>query len=179
MFTESEVFCSTVPVCSAMLMNSAPNSSSITGSGFDASASTAFARASTRRRIMWFSAVTSACQPGSTTVVAFASRISAGPRTVSPASSASRSSTGARCSRPPVQSATPSITGTASPAGRAASLGSSTVSPAAIASAMQASTITARSGEAKPKRRRCASVKLASTASWSPNSTGRKASVPA
>ena len=55
------------------------NSSSITGSGRAASATRAAARFSVRRSSRWLSAVTSAVQPGSTTVVALASRISAGP----------------------------------------------------------------------------------------------------
>ena len=48
-------------------------------SGFSLPAGTRLGRGSVRRRIMWSSLVTSALQPGSITVVALASRISAGP----------------------------------------------------------------------------------------------------
>ena len=104
MFTLSEVFCRTAPVCSAMDMKRLLNSSSITGSTRPVSAVRALARCSVRRRIRWFSGVTSAVQPGSTTVVALASRISAGPRSVSPASRASRSKTGASAAAPSTKS---------------------------------------------------------------------------
>ena len=179
MLTDRLVFCSTAPVCSAALMKRLLNSSSITGSGRAASATRAAARVSVRRSSRWLSAVTSAVQPGSTTVVALASRISAGPGMRSSRRSASRSNTGAWCSEPAVQSATVSIGAGGSPPSRGGSAASSTSSPAAVTSATQASTTTSRSGVAKPKRWRCAAVKASSTSACAPKGTGRKLSVPA
>ena len=96
MLTLSEVFCSTAPVCSATFMNRLLNSSSSTGSGRSLPAGDARRRAARcGAGSCGRAAVTSAVQPGSTTVVALASRISAGPAMRSPASSAVRSNTGA------------------------------------------------------------------------------------
>ena len=151
------------------------NSSSITGSGRPVASTRVAARGVVRRRMRWFSGVTSAVQPGSTTVVALASRISAGPARRSPASRASRSKTGASCALPSVNSATVSIGAGAWPAGRGARVASSTASPAAVTSAMQASTTTSRSGVAKPKRWRWAAVKASSTAACVAEGDGQEA----
>ena len=64
---------------------------------------TRVASRSVRRSVMWSSGVISAVQPGSTTVVALASRISAGPAMRSPASRSVRSNTGAARSWSPVK----------------------------------------------------------------------------
>src|SRR5699024_10994741 len=74
-------------------MNRLLNTSSMTGS---ASVPTAWrlGRATMRVMTMWFLAVTAACQPGSMTMVATGSWITAGPSTVSPGSSRSRACTG-------------------------------------------------------------------------------------
>ena len=126
---------------------------------------------------MWFRAVTSAVQPGSITVVALASRTSAGPGRRSPASRAVRSYTGVACSAPWVHMATVS-TGTGAPSARAGRSGSTTASPAAVASTASASATTWRPGVAKPKRVRCADVKASSVAAAFSKGTGRAASVP-
>ena len=55
------------------------------------SATCALIRGVTRLRIRWFCGVTSACQPGSMTVVALVSKISAGPVILSAGASESRS----------------------------------------------------------------------------------------
>ena len=129
-----------------------------------------------RRSSRWFCAVTSAVQPGSTTVVALASRISAGPGRRSPASRAARSNTGAAWSVPPVQTATVS-TAAGAPEARAGSAASATRSPVATASTATASTTSPRSGVAKPNRARCAAVKSSRRAG--PSGTSSAACVPA
>ena len=179
MLTDSEVFCSTAPVCSATLMNRLLNSSSSTGSGFSLPAGTRSGSGSVRRRIMWSSAVTLAVQPGSTEVVALASRISAGPGSVSPARRLVRSNTAARRSAPWVNSVTVSMGSGLVPASRDGRVVSRTVSPAAVASTEICSATSGRSGVAKPKRARCAAVKARVTVSRSDSGTGSAASVPA
>ena len=91
MLTLVEVLRSTVPICSATAMNMLLNSSSRTGSGASPAASWCVVRGVVRVRISCPPAFISAVQPGSTTVVAVASLMIAGPGTRSPASIASRS----------------------------------------------------------------------------------------
>ncbi len=83
-------------------MNRLLNTSSMTGSAFVPMATrlgSAFTRFSTR----CLRAVSSAPQPSSTTVVLCASTISAGPFTVCPGFSLSRSNTGALSHLPPAK----------------------------------------------------------------------------
>ncbi len=155
MLTLMDVFCSTAPVCSATFMNRLLNSSSNTGSGRPLPAAVRAGKGEVRRSVIWSSRVISAVQPGSTTVVALASRISAGPAIRSPASSAVRSNTGASWVSPPEKMPIRSID-SGSPVSRAASVASCTVSPGKVASTATASTTSGRSGVAKPKRARCA-----------------------
>ncbi|MNT41916.1 hypothetical protein D3C72_1783010 [compost metagenome] len=88
-FTEWAVCCRRSPICSAMDMKRLLKTSSITGSA-SVPKGALRTRSVTRVITIWFSAVTSACQPCSTTVVELASAMMAGPSTMSPACIASR-----------------------------------------------------------------------------------------
>jgi len=90
MFTEWAVLASVAPICSAMDMNRLLKISSITGSA-SVPMATVFVRSTTRVRTRCPRPVSSARQPGSTTVVAVASVITAGPSMAVPGTSASRS----------------------------------------------------------------------------------------
>ncbi len=104
MFTLVAVLRSTTPILSATAMNRLLNSSSFTGwASVPCSASGC---ALLRRNSRLTEVSTDTSQPGSTIVVAMASRIKAGPVIRSPGKSASRSNTGASCRRPPVHSLT-------------------------------------------------------------------------
>ena len=92
MFTEYDVLRSTTPVCSATDMNRLLNTSSITGSDSVPTVASP-GRGTIRARIRWLRRVISAIQPGSTTVVAFASMITAGPCILAPGCKPSRSYT--------------------------------------------------------------------------------------
>ena len=164
MFTLIAVFCSTAPVCSATFMNRLLNNSSSTGSGRSLPGCDARRRGSTRRSSMWSSSVISAAQPGSTTVVALASRISAGPA-MRVAGAQVRAVEHRRIVLGVIGEYAHAVHGVAAaPSRRRGSVASCTVSPAATASTATASTISGRSGVAKPKRARCASVKSATMA---------------
>ena len=99
MFTEYAVFCSATPICSAIAMNRLLKTSSITGSTSVPIARRAV-RGTTRVITMWSSGVTSARQPGSTTVVALASAMIAGPSMRSPGRSTPRTNSAASCHAP-------------------------------------------------------------------------------
>jgi hypothetical protein len=103
MLTECAVFCSATPICSAMFMKRLLNTSSRIGS---ASVPMACARARVRgaASATWSRAVMRAVQPGSITMVWFASMISAGPVTVLPGVSPSRRKMPASCHWPPEKS---------------------------------------------------------------------------
>ena len=90
MLTDEAVFCSATPISSAIAMNRLPITSSMTGSTSVPIAGAA-ARGLARVRMRLPSASTSACQPGSTTVVADGSMIRAGPETMSPGARSARS----------------------------------------------------------------------------------------
>ena len=90
MLTEYAVLASVTPICSAIAMNRLLNTSSSTGSAVVPIACARNA-ASTRSSTRSPRAVSVARHPGSTTVVAFASRMTAGPATASSGTIASRS----------------------------------------------------------------------------------------
>ena len=104
-FTDSAVFCSVYPICSAIDINRLLNTSSITGSQLVPMA-TRSGRATTRRSTRSPISVISACHPGSTMVVAVDSMISAGPSTRPPVGIDSRSNTGADTGAPPIKAST-------------------------------------------------------------------------
>ena len=79
MLTEYAVFCRRKPICSAMVMNRLLKISSMHRIGLGADRACAAAAAATRVSTRCSCAVDSACQPGSTTVVAFFSAMIAGP----------------------------------------------------------------------------------------------------
>ena len=99
MFTEEAVFWSVTPICSAIDMKRLLNTSSITGSASVPSAAR-FGAGVARVITMWFTAVTAACQPSSTTIVWCGSMIRAGPITVLPGVRPSRRCTPASCQPP-------------------------------------------------------------------------------
>jgi len=90
MLTEEAVRANATPICSAIAMKRLLNSSRRTGSTA-VSIPRSRARGSARRRIRWFRGVSVAHQPGSITVVALASRMTAGPSMPSPGRRSSRS----------------------------------------------------------------------------------------
>ena len=96
MFTEYAVFCSCSPICSAMFMKRLLKSSSSTGSAVVPTAQCT-ARAAQRLSSRWSRSVSCACQPGSTTVVAFFSAMMAGPGITSPGRRSSRTTSAASC----------------------------------------------------------------------------------
>ena len=89
MLTECAVDCRRTPICSATDMNRLLKISSITGSAVVLT-SDCVGRVCTRDSRRSPRAVTTACQPGSTTVVARSSAMIAGPSTACPGRSAAR-----------------------------------------------------------------------------------------
>ena len=106
-------------------------------------------RASMRSSTMWSRGVTSACQPGSTTVVALASAMMAGPLILSPGCSDSRRNTGVACCFPLVNICTVSAASGAPLRVPAAGLASTGASDAPMASTDTASAIRPRLGMRK------------------------------
>ena len=101
-FTEKAVFARVVPICSAIDMNRLLKTSSMTGSASVPIAVRAGLGMTLRRNIL-LSIVISAAQPGSTTVVATGSEMTAGPATESPGLSCSRAKTGVSRCLPSIQ----------------------------------------------------------------------------
>ena len=93
MFTDTAVCSSTTPICSAMFMNRLLKISSCTGSTLVPIAMRE-GRATTRSSTRSPRSVMVPCQPGSITVVAFGSTMTAGPATTVPGAMAVRSQNG-------------------------------------------------------------------------------------
>ena len=159
MLTEYAVFCSCSPICSAMFMNRLLNTSSSTGSTV-VPAANVMARGTRRSSTRWSSPVSSASQPGSTTVVAFFSTMMAGPVTTSPGRRSSRTTSAVSCHRPPEYTRTVSRFGTSRGA-CTAWRGSAGASPATTASTDTASTTSRLPCIRKAKRWRYAASKPA------------------
>ena len=150
-FTDSAVFCSVYPICSAIDMNRLLNTSSITGSQLVPMA-TRSGRATTRRRTRSPIWVISACHPGSTMVVAVASMISAGPSMRPPVGMVSRSKTGAVTGSPPMKAST-AARGVTSPSLTACGIASTSKVRPMVSTEMVAA-ITPLPGITNPKRLR-------------------------
>ena len=184
--TEWAVACSRTPICSATDMNRLLKISSITGS----TAVPAAARpglASTRVSSRSPRPVSSARQPGSTTVVAKSSTISAGPATRSPVRRSRRRASRARVHPPPEYSKTdasppPSCPGRGGcpggpPAGSART-GAASGAEGAASSTDTASAMIALSRMRKEKNCRYDCSKSASIWGSGPSGTGSAVSVP-
>ena len=154
MLTECAVDLSRSPICSAIAMNRLENTSSSTGSApvpARAAGEAGATRVSSRSR----PAVTAACHPGSTTVVARSSAMIAGPSTCWPGASAARRYSGTVAHSPAVNMGTCSSTGALGGAARA-TWGAGDVAGAEVtaASTEMASTTMGLSSMRKEKRAR-------------------------
>ena len=101
MLTECAVACRRTPICSATDMNRLLKISSITGSAFVPTSALA-GRAVTRDSSRSPRSLTTARQPGSTTVVASSSVMTAGPSTACPGRSPARGNRSTSAQAPPV-----------------------------------------------------------------------------
>ncbi len=133
-----------------MFMKRLLNTSSIAGSASVPMACWV-ARGTTRASSMGPAAVMTACQPGSTTVVAFFSAMTAGPASVAPGCSVSRTYRPASSQRPQCMRTVASGGGTWR-GGSAPVCGAACVSPAPTASTDTASITSTRSGIRNAKR---------------------------
>ena len=178
MLTDCAVDSSAAPICSAADMNRLLKISSITGSA--AVPTPASAGASTRSTSRCPVSAIAARQPSSTTVVALASAMIAGPVTAAPAGMRSRSNNGASRHSPPDHSRTVSASTPASlprPLATSASTVRSVCSVSPVASTETASTMRRRSRRKEYVRRWIAS-NAATIASGSASSTASALSVP-
>ncbi len=114
MLTECAVACRRTPICSATDMNRLLKISSMTGSA-PVPVSARSGRGEVRSRIRSPRSVTTACQPGSTTVVARSSAMMAGPSTACPARRAARGNRSTSAQAPAVNMRT--FTGSGAPRG--------------------------------------------------------------
>ena len=154
MFTDCAVARSASPISSAIPMKMLPNTSRRTGSasvpavscGFSCSLCFALTRVSTRS----LRVVSSADQPGSTTMVWFASTMMAGPATVWPGARSSRCQMSASCQAPCEKKRVRETGSAGFPSVRSGA--SAVSSPPASASTSTTAMKTRFSGETKPKR---------------------------
>ncbi len=180
MLTECAVDCSRTPICSATDMNRLLKISSMTGSA-SVLTSARPGRGVTRDMSRSPRPVTTARQPGSSTVVASSSVMMAGPSTACPGRSPARGNRSTSAQAPPVNMRT-----RAGPSGRSWSSGSERAgwspswysSCAPVTSTETASTMTGLSRMRKEKRREYSASKAAVMSASEPAPTMTAVSVP-
>ena len=181
MLTECAVACRRTPICSATDMNRLLKISSMHRVGVACPISVVAGRAVTRDSSRSPRSLTTARQPGSTTVVARSSVITAGPSTACPGRSSVRANRSTWAQAPPVNMATRApLAGRsfscAERGGRSASRPASCL--AAVTSTETASTMTGLSRERKEKRRAYSASNAAVICSSGPSGTMTAVSVP-
>ncbi len=151
--TDEAVFCKVMPICSAIARNKLLKISNITGSGdfrfWISDFRLKLPDSWTLFKIRWFLNVTSACQPGSMTLVPVDSTIIAGPKIESPGCKSGRWKSGVSCQVFPVNIRTV-VTGAGDSFIFRSTIASSGISLFPITSTETASTINPFSGKIKP-----------------------------